>query len=193
VNRHLLPDEIDQLLDGEVGFGIAPLKAHVRTCALCREELEAAHSVVLQLEALPHMAPSPAFADQVMSRVQVFVPWHVALLDTLRGLVPRSTGGRALAWAGVGSAAAVLLALTLWVVTRLDTVVFAADLALDRLRTAAIGALSGAVASLFGDAAVQTLRATGKVGVILALLFAILTTLLAAGALRAVATAGRRR
>ena len=32
-HRHLLPDEIDLLLDDEVGFGVAPLKAHVRDCA----------------------------------------------------------------------------------------------------------------------------------------------------------------
>jgi hypothetical protein len=193
VNRHLLPEEIDQLLDGEVGFGTAPLKAHVRTCAECRGELESARVMVRQLEALPHLAPSPLFADRVMSRVQVFVPWHVALLDTVRGLVPRSAGWRAVAWAGLGSAAAVLLALSLWVVTRLDTVIFGADLALQRLRVAATGALSDAVASLFGDAAAHALRATGAAGILLSLVVLLLTAALAAGALRAVATASRRR
>ena len=193
MNRHLLPEEIDQLLDGEVGFGTAPLKAHVRTCAECRGELEAARVMVRQLEALPHLTPSPLFADRVMSCVQVFVPWHVALLDTVRGLVPRSSGARALAWAGLGSAAAVLLAISLWVVTRLDTVIFGADLALQRLRVAAVGAVSDVVASLFGDAAVQALRATGAAGILLSLVVILLTAALAAGALRAVATAGRRR
>jgi hypothetical protein len=193
VNRHLLPEEIDQLLDGEVGFGTAPLKAHIRTCAECRGELEAARALVRQLEALPHLTPAPAFADSVMSRVQVFVPWHVALLDTIRGLVPRSTGGRAVAWASLGSAAAVLLVATLWVATRLDTVIFGVALALQRLRMAVVGELSDAVASLFGEAAVHALRAAGAAGVLLSLVVILLTAALAAGALRVVATAGRRR
>ena len=37
-HRHLLPDEIDLLLDDEVGFGVAPLKAHIRDCADCRAQ-----------------------------------------------------------------------------------------------------------------------------------------------------------
>ena len=37
MNRHLLPDEIDLLVDGEAGFGGAPLKAHVRGCAECAQ------------------------------------------------------------------------------------------------------------------------------------------------------------
>ena len=50
MNRHLLPEEIDQLLDGEVGFGTTPLKQHVRTCAECRAELDSARVLVSQLE-----------------------------------------------------------------------------------------------------------------------------------------------
>ena len=35
-HRHLLPAEIDLLLDEEVGFGVSPLRAHVQACADCR-------------------------------------------------------------------------------------------------------------------------------------------------------------
>ncbi|HMI58475.1 MAG TPA: hypothetical protein VK511_10530, partial [Gemmatimonadaceae bacterium] len=99
MERHLLPEEIDLLLDGEVGFGTPPLKAHVRSCTVCSKELEGARALVRQLEHLPHIAPSPLFASRVMSRVQLFVPWHVALLDSVRGLIPQS---RALRFATAG-------------------------------------------------------------------------------------------
>ena len=35
-HRHLRPDEIDLLLDGEDGFGVAPLRAHVESCSSCQ-------------------------------------------------------------------------------------------------------------------------------------------------------------
>ena len=77
-HRHLLPDEIDLLLDDEVGFGVQPLKAHIRDCADCRAKVDEARFVVDALEDLPHFAPSHSFANRVMSQVPVFVPWHVA-------------------------------------------------------------------------------------------------------------------
>ena len=49
-HRHLLPDEIDQLVDSEAGFGIAPLKAHLRECADCHAEVEDARRLVSALE-----------------------------------------------------------------------------------------------------------------------------------------------
>jgi hypothetical protein len=48
--RHLLPNEIDLLLDGEVGFGVSPLRAHVDDCATCRSRLADARVVVEALE-----------------------------------------------------------------------------------------------------------------------------------------------
>ncbi|HEU4641343.1 MAG TPA: hypothetical protein VFS44_02735 [Gemmatimonadaceae bacterium] len=193
MDRHLLPEEIDQLLDGEVGFGTAPLKAHVRACAACRAELDSARVLVRELEHLPHFAPAVGFSDRVMAQVQVFVPWHVALLDAVRGWLPRSRAGRAVAWAGLGSIATVLTVISLWLITRLDTVVFAADLGLERVRAVTVGALSDAAAALFGDAAVQALRAGGTAGVMLALLVLLLSAALAARALRAIVAGARRR
>ena len=97
MNRHLLPEEIDLLIDGEAGFGVAPLKAHVRQCADCQSELETAQAVATELDLLPHFAPAPLFADRVMQQVQVFEPWHVAAGDALRRLVPQSAPARVLA------------------------------------------------------------------------------------------------
>ena len=45
-HRHLLPNEIDLLLDGEVGFGVAPLRAHVDGCEDCQARLARSRKVV---------------------------------------------------------------------------------------------------------------------------------------------------
>ena len=86
-HRHLLPTEIDLLLDDEEGFGVAPLKAHVRSCPDCMARLEDARLVTDAIEELPHFAPSFSFTDTVMAQVPVFVPWHVAARDTVRSAV----------------------------------------------------------------------------------------------------------
>ena len=67
-HRHLLPNEIDLLVDGEAGFGVAPLRAHILECGECRERLDDARVVVEALEALPHFAPNARLAERVMAR-----------------------------------------------------------------------------------------------------------------------------
>ena len=153
MNRHLLPEEIDLLLDGDVGFGTPPLKAHVRSCAACSKELEGARALVRQLEHLPHIAPSPLFAGRVMSRVQLFVPWHVALLDSIRGVIPQSRALRFAAASLFASVAIMLTVVSVWVFTRIDAVMFTADLVLDRMRSAALGSVGAVMSALFGEAA----------------------------------------
>lgn len=193
MERHLLPDEIDQLLDGEVGFETAPLKAHVRSCDLCRGELESARVLVRELEHLPRLRPSLGFSDRVLSRVQLFVPWHVALADWARSLVPRSKGWRIAATAGLATTGLLVTVVSVWALTRLDAVLFVAEMIWDRLRTGAMGMLSGAVGSLFGEGAAEAFRASGAVGV--ALLFGALglTGLVAVGTMRAITARSRAR
>ena len=193
MNRHLLPEEIDQLLDGEVGFGTTPLKQHVRTCAECRAELDSARVLVSQLEQLPHFTLSPRFTDEVMQRVHVFVPWHVALADTVRAFIPQQRRWRTAAWAGVASVATVVLLASLWLITRLDAALFVVELGLERIRAAGAWALSNVVVALFGDTAAQALSSSGAAGLAVALLVAILTALLAVGALRMVVAGARHR
>ena len=193
MNRHLLPEEIDQLLDGEVGFGTAPLKQHVRTCAECKAELESARVLVNQLEQLPHFTLSPRFSEEVMGRVHVFVPWHAALADSVRAFIPQQRRWRTATWTGVGALASVLLITSIWVVTRLDAVLFAMELGVDRVRAAGAWAFSNLVVSLFGDAAAQALSASGPAGIAVALLVTVLTALLAVGALGMVVAGARRR
>src|SRR5436305_4371278 len=114
-HRHLLPDEIDLLLDDEVGFGVAPLKAHIRDCADCRARVDEARFVVEALEDIPHFAPSHRFADRVLAQVPVFVPWHVTARDTVARWLPQSRPGRVAVAALVTSAASVFTVVLLWI------------------------------------------------------------------------------
>lgn len=192
-HRHLLPDEIDQLLDGEAGFGVAPLQAHVESCAACRAELAEARQVVSALERLPHLATSPLFADRVMSQVQVFEPWHVAALDSVKQWIPASRSARLVGIGATGVFALLVSMAAVWTAVRLDAFLFFFDLAGQRARAGLFDAVGSAIANMFGDAAVTALRAggiTAAVGITGFLAFVVL----AAVGLRAIfATARRRR
>ena len=194
MKRHLLPNEIDLLLDGEVGFGVTPLKAHVRTCEECRTSLEEARTVVTALEHLPHLAPSPLFASRLMSQVQVFVPWHVAALDSARRYVPRSQPVRYLVGALAASMALVITSLSLWMLTRADMLVFFADLVASRTREFLVGAAGNVLAGTFGEPALRLLRDSGLPGITLALAVVLTATVTVALGMRAlVGVASRRR
>ena len=192
-HRHLLPDEIDQLLDGEAGFGVAPLQAHVDACPACRAELAEARQVVSALERLPHLAPSPLFADRIMSQVQVFEPWHVAALDSVKRWVPTSRSARLV---GIGATCVFALLMSVaavWTAIRLDAFLFFFDLAGQRARAALFDAVGSAIANTFGDAAVDTLRTGGMPAVVGITGFLALVVLAAVGLRAVLATARRRR
>lgn len=192
-HRHLLPDEIDQLLDGEAGFGVAPLQAHVDSCPACRAELAEARQVVSALERLPHLAPSPLFTDRVMAQVQVFEPWHVSALDAARQWLPASRPARATALA-VASVVALIVSIgAVWMAVRLDAFLFFFDLAGQRVRTAVFDAAGGAIANTFGAVAVDALRTGGMAATIGITAFLALIVLAAFGLRAVVATARRRR
>ena len=188
-NRHLLPSEIDLLLDGDAGFGLTPLRAHVRRCAGCQAELEAAREVFALLGEMPHFAPAPGFADRVMTQVQVFEPWHVTLRDTVLGLVPRSRPMRVVAGAGALVTALVVSALSVALLGRLDAVLFGWQLVAGRARDAMLGGLGRAVSGVFGEFATAALARTGPGGVAVAIGAFLLSLVLAALALRALTVA----
>ena len=192
-HRHLLPSEIDLLLDGDAGFGLAPLKAHVRRCAHCQGELDAARRVVELLDDLPHFAPSPAFADRVMARVQVFEPWHVTLRDNVRQLVPRSRPARVLAAAGALTTAFVISVAAIALLGRLDVLVFGWQLAVDRARAGVVVALGDLVTTGFGEAALGALARSGTGGVAIAMLGFLGSVALAVLLLRALTAAYHRQ
>lgn len=192
-HRHLQPNEIDLLLDGDAGFGLAPLKAHVRGCAHCQGELDAARRVVELLDDLPHFAPPPLFAERVMSRVQLFEPWHVTLRDSVLRAVPRSRPARALAAVGGLTMALLVSVGAVALLGRLDVVLFGWQFAVGRARTAVVSMVGDAVSALFGDAAVGVLTRSGPTGVTIAVLGFLTSLVMATLALRALTAAYHRQ
>jgi hypothetical protein len=195
-HRHLLPDEIDQLLDGETGFGIAPLEAHVRECEQCRAELESERQLVEAVEGLPRLAPSPLFADRVMAEVHVYEPWDVAVRDAAAGwvqrLVPQSQPLRILAGASALTVGLALSVVCVWLGAHMEGVFFFGSLARARLRDTLIEQLGAAVSVLFGTRAVDTLG-TAPPLMLLGLVGAFAVLVLLAGlAVRSVVSTSRR-
>lgn len=170
-HRHLLPTEIDLLIDDEEGFGVAPLKAHVRSCPDCLAKIEEARVVTDAIEELPHFAPSFSFADKVMSQVPVFVPWHVAARDTVReGMhrwMPASRPARVGAIAFAASIASVLTVAILWIATQTDLPVFATAIAGSRIRELVMNNGRELLLALFGTQTVALVSQAGAIGLLL--------------------------
>lgn len=193
INRHLLPNEIDLLVDGDVGFGVAPLRAHVRQCTDCRAKVDEALVVVNALEEIPHLAPSSLFADRVMSQVQVFQPWHVAARESVVRLVPRSLPARIAAGTIGAVAASVLGIVSLWIGTRLGMLTFLSSSAVQRGREIASVAAEALVGAAFGPVGVSVFRAMGTAGLVVSTVALILAATAAVLGVRRLAVASSRR
>jgi len=192
-HRHLLPDEIDLLVDNEEGFGVAPLRAHLESCPSCRAEFESQQRVVVALESLPHASPSPLFTYKVIKNVQMFEPWHVAALDSVRRMIPSSRPGRLVVGATVGLAAMAFSAIIILVATRFEASWFFMSVVGARLKSMLVESASSLGAMAFGEGAASLVKANGTAAVaILASLF-VGTLVATAFGLRAVASASRRR
>ena len=191
-HRHLLPNEIDLLLDGDVGFGMSPLRAHAATCERCSADLEAARAVVEALDHLPHFSPSPLFAERVMARTQVFQPWYVAALDSARQILPAAGPARVLVGVAASIVALMLTVASVFLITRLDALLFVGQLLLERARDASLSTLDALAGSLLGDAGVGALSASGATGLALAVVAVLVSGALAAGGLRAAVATSRR-
>jgi hypothetical protein len=193
-HRHLLPDEIDLLLaDDEVGFGVNPLKAHVRACAECRGKVEEARFVVDALEALPHFAPSHDFANKVMLQVPVFVPWHVTARETIARYLPRSRPAQIAVAALATSVASILTVAILWIATQTDALVVASSAAGDQVRGVVFNAGQAVLTTVFGDQMFAVIQRTGSVGIAAAVLGLLAATGASIAGLSALATASSRR
>ena len=192
-HRHLLPNEIDLLVDGEAGFGVAPLRAHVAECDECRARLDDARIVVDALEDLPHFAPDSRLADRVMAQVPVFVPAHVAARDSVTRWLPQSGPARAAA-AIVGTSIAGLLTVAMiWLASRGDAAIFATSLFADRVQSLVMGTARDLAFSLLGESAVSAIQASGMLGVTLLVLGFLGTAVGTILGLRRLATASSRR
>jgi anti-sigma factor RsiW len=191
-HRHLLPNEIDLLVDGEAGFGVAPLRAHILECDDCRRRLEEERVVVDALEALPHFAPDSRLTDRVMAQVPVFVPAHVAARDTVRRWLPQSVAARVAAVAVAGSMAATLTLGMIWLALQGDAVAFITGLLGDRLRTAVVGSARDVTVALLGDSALAALQGLGAIGASLLFLAFLLGAVGTIAGIRRLAVTGRR-
>jgi hypothetical protein len=192
-HRHLLPDEIDLLVDDEVGFGVTPLKAHIRDCAQCRAQVEDARLVVGALEQVPHFSPSHTFADRVMAQVPVFVPWHVTARDTVARWLPQSRSARLAVAALATSAASVLTVTILWIATQTDVLLLASSAAGDQIQNFVYNAGRDVLATVFGDQMFAIIQHTGTVGIAAALLGLAAATGASIAGLRALAGVSSRR
>ena len=192
-HRHLLPNEIDLLVDEESGFGVQPLREHVRDCRECRARLVEAERVVATLSEVPLMAPRVGMADRIMSQVPVFVPWHVAARDAVVEWVPTSPATRVLAAVLVAVVGSVVTGLTLWVATRGEMLAILSGLVGEEARSAMTNAAGDVVVALFGPQVVSAVQQVGPLGLALAaggFLVASLATVLG---LRLIATSSRAR
>jgi hypothetical protein len=192
-HRHLLPDEIDQLLDEEVGFGAAPLKAHLAECDDCRARLDDARAVTALVENLPHHAPSYRFSERVMGEVQAFVPWHVAARDTIAEWIPAAGQSRKVALVAGTAAAAVLALVTIVLATQIDLVVLTANVAVDRMREVVVAGVGSVIVNLFGAQTFNAVARYGAVGFALAGGALLLGFGAAFASLRALAASASRR
>ncbi|MDA1080870.1 MAG: hypothetical protein O2973_04200 [Gemmatimonadetes bacterium] len=191
-HRHLLPNEIDLLLDSEVGFGVAPLRAHVEECAPCRAQVDEARAVVEALERIPRFGPAPSFANRVMADVQVIEPWHVALTAAVSRFIPRTTGMRVVFGVTASLASIAISSAAVWLAFRGDVAMYLAGLIDERLRATLTAGAASAVRGLLGSGAIEAIGAQGMAAVAVGTAVAVVAAGSAALGLRAMASASRR-
>ena len=192
-HRHLLPNEIDLLVDGDTGFGVQPLREHVATCRDCRARLNEAQEVVAVLNAMPLFAPRMGLADKVMAQVPVFVPWHVAARDGLRQWVPTSPIARALAAMVIAVVGSLVSGVTIWAATRGDVLSTLTVVVGEQARASVADAASSVVLTLFGPQMVGVVQQLGPLGLALAGGGFLIASLATVFGLRSIAASGRGR
>ncbi len=185
MDRHLLPEEIEQLVDGDAGAEIVPLEAHVRGCSRCQAELDEERRIIEAVEHASPLDPSPLFAIHVMAQIHVRVPWRVSVRDGIERwverLTPRSRPMRLLAGAGALAVASILSAGCVWLLTHLNAALFVARLVATRLRSSAVVVGHGVATTLLGGVGLQ------------AVLVALVGVVVATVILRSVVAAARRQ
>ncbi len=101
--QHLETEELERVALDE-GTLPAPRREHLDRCGRCRREVASLESLHATISRLPYHAPSPGFADAVMSRVDLGAPWYVRIFA--RDWTP---------WAGFSAGALALAAAGFWV------------------------------------------------------------------------------
>ncbi|MBL0940522.1 MAG: hypothetical protein IBJ03_16625 [Gemmatimonadaceae bacterium] len=121
------------------------------------------------LDALPDFAPSPAFADRVMSQVQVFEPWHAAATRSVEQFVPATRSARIAAGFGAAATAGLATAGATWALARADMGFVLAQLGLESFRERVLAAGSDLLSTVVGQPGLEALR--GSSPEVLALAF----------------------
>lgn len=192
-HQHLLPDDFEDLLDGDESEAASAHREHLDRCAECRAEWAKRNQLTRALDQLPHHGPAPLFAYRVMSHVQVFEPWHIALRDSVRRLIPRSSGAR---WAAAATAIFIATAMTVggvWVALNGEKAFLFADVGVRRARTAFLNMTRAMLESVFGRDALHAIEGTGTTGAAIAISAIVAVVLIAAVGFRVAALASRRR
>lgn len=83
LSTHLTPEELDLLLERDAEAA-ARVEAHLDRCLACRREAAAVRHLHHRLAALPRLETSPGFAQRVMARVRLPVPWYVRVWAAVR-------------------------------------------------------------------------------------------------------------
>lgn len=115
---HLSAQVLEQLAEGSLPPARASDAAtHIQACERCFAELEGYKTLFTMLERLPRFAPSAAFSDAVMARVQIAAQesWLAALI---RRLMPTTRRGWALIGFVITAPATPVLALIAWLITQ---------------------------------------------------------------------------
>jgi hypothetical protein len=161
MNEHLLPEQIDLLVDGAAGFTARPMRQHLAACDACRARVDEVRRAAERLERLPHFAPSGAFAQRVMGQVQVITPWHVALTDALAEALPARGPARALGIAALALTSLGVTAAGLWLALRWDLASWMLDLGFERGRAGVVEGARAAAAALLGTDLAGSLNGGG--------------------------------
>ncbi len=92
-STHVPSGRLQDYLEGRLAARSATrIDAHLDSCVACRSELADYRSLVRSLDALDHVAPTPAFAERVMAQ------WRVEELVAV-AMAPTTRWGRISAWA----------------------------------------------------------------------------------------------
>ena len=193
-HRHLLPNEIDLLVDGSAGAVTAPLRAHLADCDDCRKRYDELRVVSEAVEAVPHFVPKLRFADSVMAGVQVAEPWHLTVSHSATRIIPTSKPLRLLTGVGASLGAIAISGSAAWLAFRGDRAGWVVDLFVDRGRRGIVSGASELAAGVLGTDAATTLVAGGLSTMAITAAVLATTTILAILAFRRLAaTAAAKR
>lgn len=120
---HLTPGTAQDLLEGLLPREVSlDVEDHLHGCRLCRDEVDGWRTLMLRLDEVPQLAPSPDFTERVMAHVRVQNALAVArptlqerVASWLGGVSPR-TRKRIAGLAGAAVTPLATLALVTWVV-----------------------------------------------------------------------------